>query len=304
MTDSWRRTPPYTQNYRTEIKSEDAGVSLIDFFCRRFFFFTRDQWLDYIAREAITVNRDKASPDDIIKVGDIIHSFRNDVQEPDVRDDYEVLYEENGVLVVNKPAPLPVHAAGRYYKNSLLYILQEKFPDKKFHTIHRLDLWTTGVLFLATDPKAAAIIHREMDKGQVEKMYGVLATGNFMQKEFIVDEPIGRLSGNRRGVGGHLDEAKPAVTRFTVIAQKDDVTLLKAEPITGRTNQIRVHIQAAGGHIVGDPLYGAGEAATDFMGLHCRSMRLKIAQGSEPTTFVAPWPDGFKKYFSVELENF
>lgn len=268
-----------------------------------------------MAKGEITLNREPVLPSAILKVDDVMHTVRNDVQEPDVNAGYEIIYEADGLLVVNKPAPLPVHPAGRFYKNSLTYILQEQFPEKNFHTIHRLDLLTTGVLVLATDPKMAGVVHRQMDRHQVSKVYGVLAVGDFGDKEFVIDAPIGRLQGNRRGVGETITEAKPATTRFTPIAKNGDVTLLKAEPITGRTNQIRVHVQAAGGHVLGDPLYGAArelraqhlpeengeQIKTKFIGLHCRAMSFSLAHNESPREFVASWPEHFLKYFGNEL---
>lgn len=292
-----RHTPPYDQTYRFEVTPEYAGLSLIDFYTTRFDFKPRTYWLGLIANGAITLNTKPCTPEQILQIGDVTHTVRRDVTEPDVNDCYTILYQKDGLFIVNKPAPLPVHASGRYYKNSLLSILREQYPGETFHTIHRLDLWTTGVLILATESKIARHVHMQVENQTLEKSYAVLAHGDFGNLPFRVDVPVGRKDGVQRGFGPDITEARPCVTEFTPLAKSQNITLLKAVPVTGRTNQIRVHIQAAGGHVLNDPLYSdspANESDIDFMGLHCREMRFILLSGEE-LSVVAPWPEGFIK---------
>ena len=290
-----RHTPPYDYQYRFEITKEFAGLRLIDFYKQRFPFKNENDWRGLIENGDTSVNRQGTGPDYILKEKDLLHTVRHDVQEPDVNDRYKILYDKNGILVIDKPAPLPVHPAGRFFKNSLTQILREKFPEKTIHTIHRLDLWTTGVLLLATEEESAKFLHRQMEDGKIEKTYGVLARGDFGDKPFVIDRAIGRKNGAHRGFGDNITESKPCVTEFIPLAKKESVTFLKVKPLTGRTNQIRVHIQVAGGEVLNDPLYSQSppkEEDIEFIGLHCREMRIKGRSG-EALCFEAPWPKSF-----------
>lgn len=302
---NWRHIPPYSQQFRLVVDEKKVGMTLIELYEKKFSFKSCEHWLGLLERGDITVNEKQVRRDYVLQLGDKVLTVRHDVQEPDVNDVYTVLHEGDGVLIINKPAPIPVHPAGRFFKNSLVHILRGKFPDKKIHTIHRLDLWTTGVLVLATEEKAAKYLHRQIRKSQMKKVYGVLACGDFGSEPFVVDAPIGRVDGVTRGVGRHLGESKPAQTHFVPLVKKDDVTFLKAEPITGRTNQIRVHLRHVGGHVLNDPLYSPEPPEKiDFMGLHCRSMTMEVVY-QKPVTFVAPWPEGFCRHLSeVDLARF
>lgn len=307
MTLPLRHIPPYSQQFRLVVDEHKVGMTLMELYEKKFSFKSREHWLDLISRGDITVNEKTVSPDYVLQFDDKVLTVRHDVQEPDVNDVYTVLHDDDGVLIVNKPAPIPVHPAGRFFKNSLIHVLKEKFPDKKLHTIHRLDLWTTGVLVLATEEKAAKYLHSQIRKNRMKKIYGVLACGDFGDKPFVVDAPIGRVDGVTRGVGRDLGESKPAQTGFVPLIKKGDVTFLKAEPITGRTNQIRVHLRHVGGHVLNDPLYSPiPPEKIDFMGLHCRSMTMEV-EYKKPMTFVAPWPETFRQYLDdgdlAQFEN-
>ncbi|MBF0106961.1 MAG: hypothetical protein HQM16_16735 [Deltaproteobacteria bacterium] len=296
-----RHTKPYTQQFRFIVTREHAGLSLIDFYNRRFSFRSADYWVGLMCSGAITVNQQGVAPDYRLKQDDVIITRRDDVEEPDVADGYQILFEDKGLLVIDKPAPLPVHPAGRYYKNSLIYILREKFPEKKFHTIHRIDTWTTGVLVMATEDETARFLHMQVERQQIKKEYGVLAVGDFGESEFIIDEPVGRIDGAHRGTGPLITDPKESRTIFTPLAKKGAISFLKAEPLTGRTNQIRVHLKARGGHVLNDPLYAPSpQTAIPFMGLHCRRMTFRPAKDTDPVAFEAPWPGHFKKYFNVQ----
>lgn len=295
---SMRHIPPYAQHYRFVVGPQNREERIIDYYTRRFSFKPREFWEAMMADGKITVNYGQVAANYVLKENDVIRTQRNDVQEPDVNAGYEILHDDRGVFVVNKPAPLPVHPAGRYFKNSLLHILREDFPDRAFHTIHRLDTWTTGVLVLATETERAKFLHRQVEDKSMSKVYGVMAVGDFGNKEFVVDVPTGRISGVQRGFGSDVREPKESVTRFTPLAKKDGLTLLRAEPVTGRTNQIRLHIKAAGGHILNDPLYAPNPTEdVPFMGLHCRSMSFYVEPGDQRTTFTAPWPGHYFTYF-------
>jgi len=297
-----RHTPQYSNQYRLEIASEFSGMDVVGFFSERFSFKPRAYWQELIEKGQVTVNGQGVDPSDFLSEGDIVHTVRHDIIEPDVRIDYTVLCDEKGLFIINKPAPIPVHPSGRYFKNSLLTVLREDYPDKKFHTIHRLDTWTTGVLLLATNPEVARVLHLHVEKSEMKKSYAVMARGDFGSEDFIIDEAVGRVDGAHRGFGENITDAKDSITEFRPIASRDGVTLLRAIPITGRTNQIRVHIQAAGGEVLNDPLYSSEQKENQkYIGLHCVQMGFLIDE--EEMFFIAPFPEHFTKYFKNEELN-
>jgi RluA family pseudouridine synthase len=319
---AWRHTPPYQAQYKHFVRPDEAGQSVLDFFTKRFSFRPREYWNELIEVGKISVNRQGVEAGQTLQIDDEIITVRDDVQEPDVNEGFETLYNENGVLVLAKSAPLPIHPSGRFFKNSLLNILKEREPDQVFHTIHRLDLWTTGVLILGTEREAARFLHWQVEKNLMKKTYAVLARGEFGEKPFVIDEQVGREDGAHRGFGESVTEGKPAVTQFTPLAKREGITLLKAMPVTGRTNQIRVHVQAAGGSVWNDPLYSENPVSEELipgMGLHCREMTfgVKKPEAVLPEKFFsssanenllndlgeaqccqAPWPAHYKLVFS------
>lgn len=321
MTMPLRHAPPYDFQYRFKITGEFAGLTLAEFFTARFNFKTEGYWRDLIERGETTVNHEVLPCDHVLKKDDEVRTWRRDVVEPPVNGEIKVLYDKGGLFILDKKAPVPVHPSGRFFKNALTSILRETYPGRTFHTIHRLDLWTTGVLVLATDSAVAKSLHGQVKKRRMEKTYGVLAVGDFGTEPFTVDVAVGRKDGVTRGFGEGITEAKESVTKFTPLLtrplpqnaccdgtdgeerhKKRVLTFLKAEPVTGRTNQIRVHIRAAGGHVLNDPMYSPHpdpEEKIPFLGLHCRSMAFILPEGT-PFSATAPWPPGFLNHFSAE----
>lgn len=305
-----RHIPPYDYRFRFDVTPEFFGVSVLDFFERRFHFKPRAYWEERIRAGDVSVNEEATTIERVLLKDDVVHTVRHDVTEPPVNDTIDILSDEAGLIILNKQAPIPVHPSGRYFKNSLTSILREKFPERSLHTIHRLDLWTTGILLIATDPRVAKILHTQINKRTMKKTYGVLAVGNFGEAPFIIDVPIGRVNGPRRGFGDGVIKPRECVTRFTPLLTKPhgetQITFLKAELLTGRTNQIRVHVQAAGGFVLHDPIYSPQPPQDDemeFMGLHCREMEFKLVD-EVPVIATAPWPNGFCEIFSrVELDR-
>ena len=299
----WRKTEPYDQQFLFVVTPEFANKTLLQFYTTKFKYKTADYWQSLIDHNLVSLNHQPALTSSVLQLGDEIRTKRLDVTEPDVNAHIEVLFDEQGLFVLNKAAPIPVHPSGRYFKNSLTSVLRELHPSQSFHTIHRLDKWTTGVLILATDSKVARHMHLQVEKQRIDKTYGVLAVGDFPRDTFLVDESIGRIDGVYRGTGDLALNSKSSQTEFTVMQSHPTIPqlhLLKAKPLTGRTNQIRVHVQTAGGYVLNDPLYSPSKQADDalipFLGLHCREMKFLLPDG-KPLAIQAPWPAEFLELF-------
>ncbi|MBN8456605.1 MAG: RluA family pseudouridine synthase [Verrucomicrobia bacterium] len=176
--------------------------------------------------------------------------------EPAVATDIRVVHEDDWLLVLDKPAPLPMHPAGRFNRNTLQHFLRLAMAPEIPLPVHRLDANTTGLVVFARDRGSCHALQRQFAGGTVAKRYLVRVHGHPPNDGFELSYPISNAPGQ---TGTHaVDHAngRPSHTGFTVLSRLDDGTsLLEARPGTGRTNQIRIHLWQAGYPICGDPAY-------------------------------------------------
>jgi RluA family pseudouridine synthase len=176
-------------------------------------------------------------------------------REPDVNAAIRVFYEDEAIVVIDKPAPLPVHASGRYHRNTLQWILNEVYAPQKLRPVHRLDANTTGVLVLARTRQHARPLVEQFAAATVEKLYLARIAGQPTAETFTCDAAIGE---EQTALGGREIDADGAAarTKFRVLERFDDgTTLVEARPTTGRTNQIRLHLAHLGLPVLGDQAY-------------------------------------------------
>ena len=192
----------------------------------------------------------------IVRGGErVLQIFPPDV-EPPVSADIRVLHEDEAIVVVHKPAPLPMHASGRFHRNTLQHILNLAYAPKYPRPVHRLDANTTGLVVFARTRHFCRLLQRQFLEGAVDKRYLVRALGHPQQDVFFSEAPISAepdVMGTRV-----IDElgGLPSRTDFQVIERcADGTTLLEANLGTGRTNQIRVHLWQLGYPVAGDPAY-------------------------------------------------
>jgi len=212
----------------------------------------------------------------------------------------EVLHEDEALIVLNKSAPLPMHAGGRFYKNTLQYVLDSVYYPQKPRPSHRLDANTTGVLVVARTRHFASLVQPQFARGEVEKRYLVRVQGQPVANEFTCDAPISDIAG---ALGSRIVDpisGLAARTDFRVLERfADDTSLLEARPLTGRTNQIRVHLWHLGFPVCGDPTYWPGGKLGDSqtlaitappLCLHALRITLMHPLTRERVQFTAPMP--------------
>jgi 23S rRNA pseudouridine1911/1915/1917 synthase len=208
----------------------------------------------------------------------------------------EILFEDDFCLVVNKPAGMSIHPAEKGQKGTLAgavaYYYESTGQPCSVRHIHRLDRDTTGAVLYAKNEWAHLLLDEDMREKRIERIYTALASGVFTAKAGTVREPIGRdrhHSGKRRaGPGGD-----PAVTHYEVIEQLMKAALVRVRLETGRTHQIRVHLNFIGHPLLGDTLYGGPSAGIGRQALHGEQLLFSHPVSGEALSIDAPLPEDF-----------
>jgi len=213
----------------------------------------------------------------------------------------DILYKDEHVIVINKPAGLPVLPDG-WEKNApyLVKMLEEEYG--KVFIIHRLDKVTSGVIIFARTADAHRALNMQLEKHEAEKVYHAIVEGEPRWNEKTTKFPLRMNVGHKHRTMVDDKNGKPSETRFKIIKRyqahveydRKESALVEAKPMTGRTHQIRVHAYALGHPLMGDILYGASE--TDLIArpaLHAHSLTFTHPSTNERLTFTAERPKDF-----------
>jgi tRNA pseudouridine32 synthase / 23S rRNA pseudouridine746 synthase len=204
-----------------------------------------------------------------------------------------VLHRDGLMLVIDKPAGLPVHRGPKGGPN-----LEASFEALKFGLprppvlAHRLDKDTSGCLVLGRHRKATASLGLLFKHGKISKTYWAVVEGGPAEIEGTIDMPLGRRNAERGWWQKPDPEGQSAVTKWKVMGRGDGLSWLALEPVTGRTHQLRVHSASMGWPIVGDNIYGNGPRFGEpRLHLHSRGIVIPISRNKEPVQVAAPAPD-------------
>ena len=205
-----------------------------------------------------------------------------------------LLYEDADLIAVNKPAGVNTQRTPYQLKGTLEYWVAEQFRrqggNEPARVVHRLDRGTSGAMLFPKHKRAAAWLSARFHDGLVDKRYLALVGGQPKQETWPVDGPIGKIGTSRYGI---MAAGRPALTEFRLLSSSGEFSLVEARPMTGRTHQIRVHLEACELPIVGDVTYG-GQPAERMM-LHCWSLAFKNEKGVE-ICVRAPLDGAFEAY--------
>jgi RluA family pseudouridine synthase len=247
---------PYDQARPLNVPEACDRGTILDCLCEVMSHISREEWLAVCeAGSIVTDDHTPVSAQHIVRAGERYRHLKPAQCEPEVNADIRVLFEDEAIIVLNKPAPLPVHACGRFNRNTLQFILNVVWHPLRPRSVHRLDANTTGVTVLCKTRHFASLVQPQFEHSEVEKHYLARVQGHPPHDEFTCDAPVSAEAGK---LGGRtVDEAGLAAhTEFRVLTRDADGTaLLLARPLTGRTNQIRVHLWHLGFPVCGDPTY-------------------------------------------------
>ena len=209
------------------------------------------------------------------------------------------LFEDEHLLVVDKPAGLPVLPDGwEQDAPYLVKLLEEKFG--RIFIVHRLDKITSGVMVFARDPETHRALNMQFEDHEAQKIYHALIEGNPKWDEKVAKHPLRANVGHKHRTKVDDKHGKPSETRFRVIKRYPESALIEAMPMTGRTHQIRVHAYALGHPLVEDVLYGARDQyGLPRPMLHAQSLSFVHPATSERVKFSAPHPADFEEAIKI-----
>ena len=245
---------PYTSQHSIRITDKEADNVLLEWLAKRFPYRHREIWKQRIEAGMVRVNTSLTNLDHLLRSGDLITIFNPRVVEPAVPAAIRIIDDKPEYLVIDKPAPMPVHPGGRYNKNSLIRLLESQGYDT-LKIIHRLDAVTSGLVLLAKTGDFARNATRFFSEGSVHKKYIAVVKGIPAEDEIEINLPIRRKSGHVFEWHDNYKEGKQAISQFKVLERLDNRSIVSCVPITGRTHQLRLHLQYWGHPVVDDPLY-------------------------------------------------
>ena len=249
---------PYDNHRPLTVPPAQDGVTLLDFLCGILGHVGQEEWV-----RRIELGRIQTEDGQPLPATYIVHSGNRFLQllpattEPPVNPEVKFLYEDEAILVLDKPAPLPMHPCGRFNRHTLQWMLNALYHPQKPRHAHRLDANTTGLVVCARTRHFAGLLQQgQFAQGGVEKVYLARVQGHPVADTFICEAPIAQEAVQIGAREVDEEAGQDARTEFKVLRRDADGTaLVEARPITGRSNQIRIHLWHLGFPICGDQAY-------------------------------------------------
>ncbi len=294
---------------RSYIVSEgDAGVRLDKFLSESDETLTRSFIQKLIKEEKVTVNQVCRKANYKLNQGEEILLEIPDPEEPDILPEnipLDILYEDQDLMVVNKPKDMVVHPSAGHYSgtlvNAVMYHCQGNLSGingvMRPGIVHRIDKDTTGALLICKTDEAHQNLAEQLKVHSINRRYRAVVSGNLREDEGTVEGPIGRHPQDRKKMAINHKNGKDAVTHYKVLERFGNATYIECRLETGRTHQIRVHMSSIGHPLLGDEVYGSEKNPYHLQGqaLHAMILGFDHPRTGEYIEFTAPLPEYFRK---------
>ncbi|KAF0395801.1 RluA family pseudouridine synthase [Pediococcus pentosaceus] len=254
-----------------------------------------------LVNQAPTTNRYKVSENDVI---DVTLPDPVEVSVKPEKMNLDIVFEDDDVIVVNKPQGMVVHSAPGHENGTLVNGLLDHAPlatvngELRPGIVHRIDKDTSGLLMVAKNDQAMLSLSAQLKAKTNQRKYLAIVHGNFKEEAGTINAPIGRSKKDRKKMA-IVEDGRPAVTHFKVLERFTDYTLIECELETGRTHQIRVHLKYIGHPVAGDPLYGPRNTLKgNGQFLHAKLLGFKHPRTGEELVFEVDPPQIFQDTLS------
>jgi len=298
-----------TEKEKSLIFTSEEKIRIDLYLTQKEIYPSRSQIGNLITQDKIRVNNNPVKPSYILKKGDVIDLAIQENKELEIKAEaipLDIIYEDEYLVVINKPVNMIVHPAGKIRSgtlvNALLYHCRDSLSGIggviRPGIVHRLDKNTSGLMVAAKNDFAHLDLSRQIKEHQVTKKYITLVHGSLRDDSGIIDAPIGRSLRNRKKMAVTVEgKSREAVTQFKVLKRFTGYTLVEATLRTGRTHQIRVHLAFIGYPIVGDQLYGHKRQGLNInrQALHSHVLGFVHPSSKKYMEFCAPLPQDMQK---------
>lgn len=273
---------------------------------------TRSHIQKLIKENMVRVNGMAVKSNFKLSASDQIEVEIPELKEPDILPEnipLDILYEDQDILVVNKPKGMVVHPAPGHYTGTLVNAIMYHCKDNlsgingvlRPGIVHRIDMDTTGSLLICKNDRAHQALAEQLKEHSITRKYHAIVHGRLKEDEGTIDKPIGRHPIDRKKMSVHCTNGREAITHYRVLKRFQQFTYIECQLETGRTHQIRVHMSSIGHPILGDQIYGPAKCPYKLQG---QTLHAKVLGITHPTTgkymeFDAPLPD----YFQALLEK-
>ena len=296
--------------------TEEWADTRIDVFVSKNTEYSRNSVQILIEENKISVNDNTVSKSYKMKTGDVLSIIIEQAKDVGiVAEDIplDIYYEDDDLLVVNKPKGMVVHPANGNESGTLVNALMYHCKDSlsgingeiRPGIVHRIDKDTSGLLVVAKNDIAHEHLAQQFKEHSINRIYYAIVYGNVKNDSGDVEAPIGRHKTDRKKFCITNTNSKYAFTHYEVIDKLKGFTFIKCKLKTGRTHQIRVHMQSLGHPLAGDPVYGPKNCITELKGqaLHAGVLGFVHPRTNEYIEFSSPWPQEFERFLKKQSGN-
>lgn len=291
---------------------DDSSIRIDRYLSEEMQDISRSRIQKLIENGLVTVNGNSIKSNYKVMAEDMINITIPELEIPKIEPEdipLDIVYEDNDIIVVNKPKGMVVHPAAGHYTGTLVNALMFHCRDNlsgingvlRPGIVHRIDMNTTGVLVACKNDYAHNFIAEQLSVHSITRKYYAIVLNGFNNEQGTIDAPIGRNPTDRKKMAIDKKNGKRAVTHYKVLEQFGKYSYIECQLETGRTHQIRVHMSSIGHPLLGDDVYGSGKSPFNLTGqtLHAGVLGFIHPSTKEYVEYSAPLPDYFQKLLDI-----